>query len=318
MLWDFADANPFSSSAGNWVDAALLVATSIARLPASVRATAAQRDASSATQQAAICTDPPYYDNVPYADLADFFYIWLRQALKGLHGELVGTVLTPKADELVADPFRHGGGQAADEFFERGFENVFHNLANIAITGVPLTVFYAFKQSERESETGSVASTGWEKMLEGMLRSGWAITGTWPMRTEWGNRLRNLESNALASSIVLVCRPRSASAGATDRRGLQTALLRELPDALRELQQGLIAPVDLAQASIGPGMAVFSSYAKVVEPDGSAMTVRTALGHQPGSRSGADRAGGRVRPRDAVGGEVVRAARLRRGPLRHR
>jgi len=195
-----------------------------------------------------------------------------------VYPNLLGTVLTPKASELIADPFRHGGTHAAEKFFEAGFFKVFTRARTTAPSDLPMTVFYAFKQTETETATGVTASTGWETMLEGMLRAGWAITGTWPMRTELGNRMRNIDSNALASSIVLVCRPRNPSAGVTDRRGFQNALLAGLPDALRELQQGLIAPVDLAQASIGPGMATFSSYAKVVESDGSAMSVRTALG----------------------------------------
>jgi len=195
-----------------------------------------------------------------------------------VHPRLLGTLLTPKAAELIADPFRQGGAEAAEQFFENGFFKVFTAARATAPPDLPMTVFYAFKQTETEAATGTTASTGWETMLDGMLRSGWAITGTWPMRTELGNRMRNIDSNALASSIVLVCRPRNASAGVTDRRGFQSALLAALPDALRELQQGLIAPVDLAQASIGPGMAIFSAYAKVVESDGSAMSVRTALG----------------------------------------
>jgi putative DNA methylase len=277
MNWDFAEANPLGRSSGNLSESPRWVADVLSPFSASSLGYANQANAlDPLLPGATISTDPPYYDNIGYADLADFFYIWLRRCLVDYHGPLFGTILTPKASELVADPYRQGSSEAAEDFFEAGFFNVFTAARATAPAHVPMTVFYAFKQAE--TEHGSTASTGWETMLEGMLCSGWSITGTWPMRTELGNRMRNIDSNALASSIVLVCRPRATAAGVTDRRGFQTALRASLPNALRELQQGLIAPVDLAQASIGPGMAVFSSYAKVVESDGSAMTVRAALG----------------------------------------
>lgn len=184
-------------------------------------------------------------------------------------------MMTPKADELVADPFRHGGTDKAERFFEQGFERVFARIREGTPAGFPISVFYAFKQAETD-EHGE-ASTGWETLLDGMIRAGWLVTGTWPMRTERTGRMRDLESNAFASSIVLACRPRLGDAGSTDRRGLIGALRAELPRTLRELQQGSIAPVDLPQAAIGPGMAVFSRYARVNEPDGSPMRVRTAL-----------------------------------------
>jgi len=183
--------------------------------------------------------------------------------------------LTPKVEELVANPFRHGGKRGACEFFEIGFEHVFARARKHALEDYPIAVYYAFKQTGLESE--GIASTGWATLLEGMIRSGWTITGTWPMRTENGSRLRGQGSNALASSIVLALRPRHITAEATSRRGFLGALKAELLNALRELQQGAIAPVDLAQSTIGPGMAVFSRYAKVVEADGSSMTVKTAL-----------------------------------------
>jgi len=179
---------------------------------------------------------------------------------------VLGTVLTPKADELVADPFRRDGSKAADEYFEQGFVEVFERIRRDSPPDYPITIFYAFKQSEIEA--GDVASTGWEVLLEGMIRSGWEITATWPMRTELGNRMRSFESNALASSIVLACRPRDDAAPATTRRAFLGTLKDELPSALRDLQQGSVAPVDLAQAAIGPGMAVYSRYGKVVEADG--------------------------------------------------
>ena len=235
-----------------------------------------------------LSTDPPYYDNIDYADLSDFFYIWLRRSLRVIYPELLSTVLTPKTDELVATPYRYGGDQQkADEHFELGFGRVFRNAADQADNSTPMTIFYAFKQSESDADDDNgfagLASTGWEKMLEGILRSDLMVTGTWPMRTERSGRSVGIGTNALASSIVLVCRPRSKTAGVTDRRGFIQTLKAKLGHSLRDLQSGGIAPVDLAQAAIGPGMAVFSSFAKVVEPDGSSMRVRTALANQSSS-----------------------------------
>jgi putative DNA methylase len=219
-----------------------------------------------------VATDPPYYDNVGYADLADFFYVWLRRSLSTIYPTLMGTVLTPKTDELVADPFRH---ENAQEFFESGFRSVFKQIRESITPDYPISVFYAFKQSEEDVQGES--STGWQTLLDGMIQSGWQVTGTWPMRTERAGRSRHIESNALASSTVLACRPRPYEAAMTDRRGFLAMLREELPWRLKELQQGNIAPVDLAQAAIGPGMAVFSRHWQVTEPDGSAMRVRTAL-----------------------------------------
>ncbi len=200
-------------------------------------------------RQRLLVTDPPYYDNVGYVDLSDFFYVWLRRSIGDVYPKLLGTVLTPKADELVADPFRH---QDVDVFFEDGFRNVFRRTRQETPQGYPITVFYAFKQAETDGDGGH-ASTGWETLLEGILASGWAVTATWPMRTERSGRTRDIASNALASSIVLACRPRPADAGVTDRRGLIVALREEFPGALRRLEEGKVAPVDLRQAAIGPG-----------------------------------------------------------------
>ncbi len=277
MTWDFAEGNPFAEASGNFGDAVRFEAEAIERLPARIGDTVqADITAEQPSFSALISTDPPYYDNVGYADLSDFFYIWLRRSLGNTYPEIFSTMMTPKAAELVADPFRGGGGQDdAERRFEEGFERAFANLRKMSSPLYPLTVFYAFKQSEHDDS--GVASTGWETMLAGLLRAGFAVTATWPMRTELGNRMRNQASNALASSIVLACRPRSETAGITDRRGFLATLHSELPQALRELQQGNIAPVDLAQAAIGPGMAVFSRYAKVVEPTGESMPVRSAL-----------------------------------------
>lgn len=277
MVWDFAEAPPFSEdAAGSFVVSLGNLSKAVDRTSASGHGDAYQADAARrAYRGGVVSTDPPYYDNVGYADLSDFFYVWLRRSLGDVLPSLLGTVLTPKADELVADPFRHGGGAAAERFFEDGFVQVFANIRRETPVEYPITVFYAFKQSE--SDSAGTASTGWQTLLEGMVRSGWEITGTWPMRTELGNRMRGQESNALASSIVLACRPRPDHSEAVNRRQFLRALHDELPLALKRLQQGSIAPVDLAQAAIGPGMAVFSRYSRVVEADGSDMTVRTAL-----------------------------------------
>jgi putative DNA methylase len=281
MVWDYAEVNPFAMAAGD-LDVTLAGISEV--LESSVggeTATVTQFDATSmvaAPLPSVVCTDPPYYDNVSYAALGDFFYVWLRRSIGTLYPRLFATVLTPKSGELVADPQRSGGDPAAAEAaFEKGFERAFRFLAARCRVDVPMAVFYAFKQTEESDEDG-VASTGWETMLAALIRAGFGITGTWPIRTERFGRTNSLETNALASSIVLVCRLRPSDAGITDRRGFITALRSQLPSALRELQAANIAPVDLAQAAIGPGMAVFSRYARVVEADGSAMRVRTALG----------------------------------------
>ena len=282
MAWDHAEGNPLSDSSGGWavlMEGAQRAFDSPAFAAADARL--GQVNQSDILQlppsqvRVVVATDPPYYDNVGYADLSDFFYVWIRRSLVAIYPELCATMLTPKTAELVAEPFRSDGDkEEAERRFEEGFKQAFANLRKAAHPAFPLTVFYAFKQSEHDE--GGVASTGWETMLTGLLHSGLAVTATWPMRTEASNRMRNQASNALASSIVLACRPRSETAGITDRRGFLAALHAELPKALRELQQGNIAPVDLAQAAIGPGMAVFSRYAKVVEPAGETMPVRSA------------------------------------------
>jgi putative DNA methylase len=273
MSWEFAEVNPFAGASGD-VSVSVDTAEEVIRaLSSGIPGTVEQKDAAKGTIDAVISTDPPYYDNVAYADLADFFYVWLRRSLGDIYPELLGTMLTPKADELIADPFRH---QEPDTFFEDGYRKVFTHICAYTPREFPITVFYAFKQAETDDDGGH-ASTGWETLLEGMITSGWAVTGTWPIRSERGNRMRAIDSNALASSIVLACRPRPADAGFTDRRGLIAALREELPEALRKLEQAKVAPVDLRQAAIGPGMAVFSRYARVNEPDGSPMRVRAAL-----------------------------------------
>ena len=225
-----------------------------------------------------ISTDPPYYDNIDYAVLSDFFYIWLRRSLNRVYPNLFKLILVPKAAELVAARHRFGGDRSkAEEHFLKGLSKAFQLMNDRAHPDYPLTVYYAFKQSETDAEDGSIASTGWETMLEGLLNAGFQITGTLPMRTEMKNRQIAIGTNALASSIVLVCRPRSNDASVVPRRNFIASLRRELPDALRHLQRGNIAPVDLAQAAIGPGMAVFSRYSSILQEDGTPMRVRNAL-----------------------------------------
>jgi putative DNA methylase len=291
MVWDFAEANPMSDSTGNFQGAVDWVAEVIAEVPCETFGQVNQRDATASVNgvvQPLISTDPPYYDNIGYADLSDFFYVWLRRSLASVYPDLFRTMLVPKKKELVATPYRFEGNKSkAQEFFETGLGHAFGRMRAVQHPDYPLTVYYAFKQSEAEVEDNDeggngkgnaiVASTGWETMLEGLIRAGFEITGTWPMRTEMMNRQVAMGTNALASSIVLVCRPRPVTAPIATRREFLLALKRELPEKLRLLQHGGIAPVDLAQASIGPGMSIYSRYGQVVESDGSPLRVRAAL-----------------------------------------
>jgi putative DNA methylase len=277
MTWDYAETPPLSAKhAGGVLTSLMGMLRVFDGLPNGVLASTRQADAASAiTDGALISTDPPYYDNIGYSDLSDFFYVWLRRTLRHVHPALMATLLVPKTEELVANPYRQGSTAKAKEFFEHGFKSFFERTREFAGSSFPIAVFYAFKQSE--SSLDGTTSSGWETLLEGMVRSGWRITATWPMRSELGNRMRSQGSNALASSIVLALRPRPETAKTTDRRDFIAALQAELPQALRNLQQGTIAPVDLPQAAIGPGMAVFSRYSSVIESDGSPMPVRSAL-----------------------------------------
>lgn len=276
MAWDFAEGNIFGEATGTHARMIEAIAKVIDFLPARQGGTARQLDARTASLDGLlISTDPPYYDNINYSDLSDFFYVWLRRCLRPVHPALLSTMLVPKAEELVANPYRHGGREGAQDFFEGGFREVFAHARKSALPDFPITVYYAFKQSE--TVDGDESSTGWETLLEGMLGSGWCVTATWPLRSERGGRMLSVGTNALASSIVLALRPRPDDAPRTDRRRFIAALKAELPTALKELQQGAIAPVDLPQAAIGPGMAVFSRYSAVLEDDGSIMPVRSAL-----------------------------------------
>ena len=279
MVWDFAEANPFSDSAGccdnmlEWVTKATLL------FPATIQGSAKQHDAQSdnGLRNIAVSTDPPYYDNIGYADLSDYFYVWMRQALKGTYPKLFRTMLVPKAEELVATPYRFEGSvEKARDFFEDGMFNTCCRLHDYSRDDIPVTIYYAFKQSETDTED-TTASTGWETMLSAIIRAGFSITGTWPMRTEMANRSIASGTNALASSIVLVCRKRAETAGSATRREFINALHREMRPALEKLQSANIAPVDLAQSAIGPGIGVFSRYKSVLEADGKPMSVRAAL-----------------------------------------
>lgn len=281
MVWDYAEANPLSKSSGSFITIIQGISKAM-KAPFFGVSGSTSNSVSPGNAMAReykdliVSTDPPYYDNIGYADLSDFFYVWLRKSLRTIYPSVVGTMLTPKADELVANPYRHDGKQGAEKFFVEGFNSVFRRIREgEANPDVPMTVYYAYKQQDRGKD--GTSSTGWHTLLDGLIQSGWEITATWPMRSEAKNRLLAHGTNALASSILLACRPRPADARAVARRAFVAALKSELPEALRTLMQGAIAPVDLAQAAIGPGISVFSRYAKVREADGSDMSVRGAL-----------------------------------------
>jgi putative DNA methylase len=284
MTWDYAEAPPFGHTSGNWLSGVEWVAKAMDLLPATGIGTAAQADAANnlISSRRVVSTDPPYYDNIGYADLSDFFYVWLRRSQKPVFPELLATLTVPKAEELVATPYRHGSKEKAEEFFLNGMTQVMRCLAGQAHSALPVTIYYAFKQSETETEAGTT-STGWETFLEALLRSGFSLCGTWPMRTERGARSTGIGTNALASSIVLACRPRAAQTPVISRRAFLRELNHVLPEALDQMTRGSegeispVAPVDLSQAMIGPGMAVFSKYAAVLEADGTPMSIKTAL-----------------------------------------
>lgn len=282
MTWDFAEGNPFSDSSGNWTFNIEWSAKALQLFPAMSRGCVVQQDAQTqvTSRNKVVSTDPPYYDNIGYADLSDFFYVWLRKSLKPVFPTLYATLAVPKAEELIATPYRHGGKAEAEAFFLDGMTSAMHNLADQAHPAFPVTIYYAFKQAETKGDAGT-HSTGWETFLDAVLRAGFALTGTWPMRTELGNRMIGSGTNALASSIVLVCRKRAIDAPTISRREFLRELNAVLPDALLDMTRGglnsPVAPVDLSQAIIGPGMAIFSQYAAVLEADGKPMSVRTAL-----------------------------------------
>ena len=289
MTWDYAEGNPFSASSGNYYRQVSLLAEVVDRLGlVDSVATANQEDAGRQTTSLGrvVSTDPPYYDNVPYADLSDFFYVWLRRALRPVFPDLFATVAVPKAEELVASNTRHGDKRKAEHFFLSGMTQAMHQIAIQAHPAAPITIYYAFKQAETKGKLSAdegTVSTGWETFLQAVLQAGLSVTGTWPMRTELGNRMRSTDSNALASSIVLVCRRRPDDAPVTSRREFIRELNAALPLALAEMTRGEggeyspVAPVDLSQAIIGPGMAIFSKYKAVLDADAKPLGVKAAL-----------------------------------------
>ena len=279
MTWDFAESNPLSSSTGNFTGQVGFLAK-VLEISISSFTTGSSQQLEAQSQRVSVdklvSTDPPYYDNIGYADLSDFFYVWLRRSLRQIYPKLFATLAVPKSEELVATPYRHDGSkEKAESFFMDGMTKAMRRLAEQTHPAVLVTIYYAFKQSERKGDEGST-STGWETFLEAVIDVGFAISGTWPMRTEYTGNLK-ISVNALASSIVLVCRKRASDASSATRREFVDALKEELPAALRTMQAGSIAPVDLAQAAIGPGMAVFSRYARVLDVSGRPLSVRDAL-----------------------------------------
>ena len=275
MVWDYCEANILGSATGSFHSGFAQVAKALEIIIPGPAGVAIQSDAQSAAfGDGIVSTDPPYYNNIGYADLSDFFYVWLRRALRSVFPDLFATVAVPKAEELVACSYRHGGKEKAEAFFLEGMTQAMHRLAEQTHAAFPVTIYYAFKQAESDNEEG-VTRSGWDTFLDALIRAGFAITGTWPMRTE--RNARSSGTNTLASSIVLVCRPLAADAPTATRREFVTALQADLPVALAHLQRGNIAPVDLAQAAIGPGMAVYTRYAKVLDAEGRQLTVREAL-----------------------------------------
>lgn len=281
MTWDFAEVNVLADCTRSLSESVAWTAESIEGVASghgSNFGAATQTDAvnQGITSGKLVSTDPPYYDNIGYADLSDFFYVWLRRSLRSVFPDLFATLAVPKAEELVATPYRHGGKDEAETFFLEGMTKAMQRLSEQAHPAFPVTIYYAFKQSETTSTDGT-ASTGWETFLDAVMRAGFAVDGTWPVRTERGVRSISMGTNALASSIVLVCRKRGIAAESTTRREFISALKRELPEALETLQQGNVAPVDLPQSTVGPGMAIFSRYKAVLEADGKPMRVKQAL-----------------------------------------
>ncbi len=277
MVWDYAEPNLFAEAAGDFSTSLGNLIKVIDRLPANKDGSVKQQDAQTQTisDMKVISTDPPYYDNIGYADLSDFFYIWLHRGLQKSFPKLFSTIAVPKSEELVATPYRHGGKEKADSFFLSGMTKVISNIHKRANQGFPVTIYYAFKQGERVEQ--GMPATGWETFLNAVIESGYSIVGTWPLRTELANRMLGMDTNALASSVVLVCRRREISASTTTRKAFLAELRRALRNAKSTLTSAHLAPVDLAQSLIGPGIAVYSKYAKILEPDGTAMTVHTAL-----------------------------------------
>jgi putative DNA methylase len=279
MVWDYVESNPFSNSTGCYDLILGKITECIEKLPGTQAGFVNQNNAQNdnGLRNIVISTDPPYYDNIAYANLSDYFYVWLRQSLRNFYPDMFRTMLVPKAEELIASPYRFdGNSDKARKFFEDGMLETFSLIYSYAKSDIPVTVYYAYKQSD-DDESDKTASTGWETMLMAIIKAGFSITGTWPMRTERAGRMIDVDTNALASSIVLVCRKRPTDAPICTRRDFINTLKRELKPALAKLQASNIAPVDLAQSAIGPGMGVYSRYSKVLEADGTPMSVRSAL-----------------------------------------
>ena len=281
MTWDFAEGNVLSTSSGSFsvvlngiFKAFKKNSFNYLNMPASI----VHNDAanfSAPAREVIVSSDPPYYDNIPYADLSDFFYVWMKRSLSSVYPQLFSTLAVPKAEELVATPYRHGGVAQAESFFLSGMTNAMCNMSQSSSDAAPTTIYYAFKQ--REIETEGISSVGWSTFLQAVIQAGYSIVGTWPMRTELTNRMRGIGSNALANSVVLVCRKKEATAETITRAEFIRALKRELPPAIAQLQAANIAPTDMPQSAIGPGMAVFSRYKAVLEANDNPMTVKTAL-----------------------------------------
>ncbi len=284
MVWDYAESNPFSAGTGNWVQTCVDWIVRVVREfdpPAKGSSTQAAAQNQTISRHKVVSTDPPYFNNISYAVLADYFYSWLRRSLRPIYPDLFATVSTPKADELIASTARHDNKESAESFFLDGMTTALASLARTAHPAYPVTIYYAYKQADTSDD--GTSSAGWDRFLEAALNAGFAISGTWPIRTERANRSVSIKKNALASSIVLVCHQRPVSAVTTSKRAFQRELNHVLPEALDEMTRGSederspVAPVDLSQAIIGPGMAVFSKYAAVLEADGTPMSVQTAL-----------------------------------------
>ncbi len=279
MIWDYAETNPYSHSTGNWTACIDWIWKVVNASPISGTVSSViQQDAAGETRlmdRAAIATDPPYYDNIGYADLSDFFYVWQRRMLREVWPDLFRRVLVPKDEELVATPYRHGSKGAAESFFMDGMARALRNMYDSGTSDFPVTIYYAFKQAEVAKE--GLTSPGWATFLQGVVNAGYLIDGTWPVRTELSNRDIGIGANALASSVVLVCRKRAEEAPTITRREFVARLRAAMPDALAKIREGGVGPVDMAQAAIGPGMGVFTAASKVLEPDDTPMTVRTAI-----------------------------------------
>ena len=277
IVWDYSEVNPFSDSRGNWMSACKNIRKSIECLPTGKSGSIDQHDAQTVRlpKGSVISTDPPYYDNVPYADLSDFFFCWLKKSVGPIYPQLFQLLATPKDEELVANNKRHGGKKGAETFFLKGMKQVFANIANQELADVPLTIYYAFKQKEIKDE--GIVSAGWAAFLDAVINSGFIVQRTWPVRTEQTGRLTALGKNALSTSVVLVCRKRPANISVVNRSEFIGELKRELRSAIGELQSSAISPADMPQSAIGPGISVFSRYLAVQEADDSKMTVRTAL-----------------------------------------